>query len=95
MKNALNQQPLMVAIEADSYYFQLYSSGILTNVSECGTNLDHAVLAVGYGTENGTDFWLIKNSWGTSWGEKGYVKLGMNHFNGVCGVQIQPIQPHV
>ena len=92
MKAALNQQPLSVLIEADKRAFQTYKTGVLTD-SACGTNLDHAVLAVGYGTENGQDYWLVKNSWNTTWGDKGYIKLGMDSKNGACGVQIDPNQP--
>ena len=92
MKAALDQQPLAVAIEADKMVFQTYSSGVLTS-SRCGTNLDHAVLAVGYGTENGQDYWLVKNSWNTTWGDQGYIKLGMDDSDGVCGVQIDPQAP--
>lgn len=76
--------PLGVAIIASSDYFQLYKSGIMTNEelkldttlskSTCGSNIDHAVTLVGYGSEDGVDYWLIKNSWGTSWGENGYFK---------------------
>ena len=89
MKAALDQQPLAVAIEADKMVFQTYSSGVLTS-SRCGTNLDHAVLAVGYGTEDGQDYWLVKNSWNTTWGDQGYIKLAIVDGAGICGVQQQP-----
>ena len=89
MMAALNTQPLAVAIEADKMVFQTYHSGVLTS-SKCGTNLDHAVLAVGYGTEDGQDYWLLKNSWNTTWGDQGYIKLAIVDGNGICGVQMEP-----
>merc|ERR1711971_1019654 len=92
MKAALAKQPLAVLIEADKRVFQTYKTGVLTS-SACGTSLDHAVLAVGYGTENGQDYWLVKNSWNTTWGDNGYVKLGMDDSAGVCGVQMGPSFP--
>ena len=92
MKAALMQQPLAVLVEADKRVFQTYSSGVLTS-SACGTNLDHAVLAVGYGTENGQDYWLVKNSWNTTWGDAGYIKLGRDSSTGTCGVQMGPSFP--
>ena len=92
MMAALNTQPLAVAIEADKFVFQTYKSGVLTS-DQCGTNLDHAVLAVGYGTEDGEDYWLVKNSWNTTWGDNGYIKLGRTSTDGICGVQIDPNQP--
>jgi cathepsin L len=92
MKAALCDRPLSVSIEADKFCFQTYKSGVLTN-SKCGTTLDHAVLAVGFGTENGQDYWLVKNSWNTTWGDKGYIKLGMDSGAGTCGVQMEPLYP--
>ncbi len=71
--------------------FQTYSSGVLSE--GCGTNRDHAVLAVGYGTEDGQEYWLVKNSWNTTWGDQGYIKLAIEDGEGVCGVQMEPVAP--
>lgn len=94
---AVEQQPVSVAIEADQRAFQLYSSGVFT--SSCGTNLDHGVLAVGFGTDGGQDYWKVKNSWGSSWGENGYIRLGrgseFNSGSGQCGIAMQPVFPKV
>jgi C1A family cysteine protease len=92
LKGAVAQQPVSVAIEADTRYFQSYKSGILTDAS-CGTKLDHGVLAVGYGSENGQKYWIVKNSWGASWGESGYVRIARSESTndaGICGIAIQP-----
>jgi C1A family cysteine protease len=92
LKAAVAMQPVSIAIEADTRYFQLYSSGVLTSTS-CGTNLDHGVLTVGYGTENGTPYWLVKNSWSASWGDQGYVKIlrsDSTNDAGICGIAMQP-----
>jgi len=83
LKAALVVGPVSVAIEADQFTFQAYSGGVITK--GCGQNLDHGVLAVGYGTENGQEYFLVKNSWGASWGVDGYVKIGASSSN-VCGI---------
>jgi len=86
LMSALAQQPVSVAIEADQPAFQLYKSGVFT--AACGTNLDHGVLAVGYGTLSGTDYYKVKNSWGASWGMDGYILLerGVSQKGGQCGI---------
>ena len=97
LKGAVAQQPVSIAIEADTRYFQSYSSGVLTS-SSCGTNLDHGVLIVGYGVENGIKYWLVKNSWSTTWGDQGYVKIARSDSTndaGICGIAMQPSFPSV
>merc|ERR1711862_782091 len=75
--------------QADQASFQHYTGGILS--SGCGTNLDHGVLAVGYNTAE--NYWLVKNSWGASWGDAGYIKI--SSASDVCGVLKQPVYPQV
>ncbi|KAI7845192.1 hypothetical protein COHA_001236 [Chlorella ohadii] len=96
LEKAVAHQPVSVAIEADQRAFQLYVGGVFD--AECGTALDHGVLAVGYGTvHNGTHelpYWLIKNSWGGEWGDKGYIKLVRNlGAEGQCGIAMQASFP--
>lgn len=89
---AVAKQPVTIAIEADTRYFQSYSGGILDS-SSCGTNLDHAVEIIGYGSENGVDYWNVRNSWGSSWGEGGYFrvkKTSSTNDIGICGVSAEP-----
>ena len=97
LEKAVANGPVSVAIEADTRTFQLYTGGVITS-SACGTSLDHGVLVVGYGVESSQPYWLVKNSWGTSWGEDGYVKIGKSdstHDKGVCGIAMQPSYPVV
>ncbi|KAF8042920.1 hypothetical protein BT93_A1296 [Corymbia citriodora subsp. variegata] len=91
---AVANQPVSVAIDAGESDFQFYSSGIFTG--ECGTNLDHGVTAVGYGTsEDGTKYWLVKNSWGTGWGEEGYIRMkrDIDAKEGLCGIAMEASYP--
>lgn len=97
LTEAVATGPVSVAIEADTRTFQMYSGGVITS-SACGTSLDHGVLVVGYGAESNTDYWLVKNSWGPSWGEDGYVKIersSSTNDEGICGIAMQPSYPVV
>jgi C1A family cysteine protease len=95
MMSAIARQPVSIAIEADQREFQLYKSGVFTG--ECGTKLDHGVLVVGYGKQNGEDYYLVKNSWGEEWGSKGYILLGRgkkyNNGDGQCGMLLSGSYP--
>jgi len=88
LESACNDGPVAIAIEADQYAFQLYDGGVMSG--SCGTNLDHGVLLVGYGTDGNQDYWKVKNSWGADWGENGYIRLcrncGANNGQGQCGI---------
>ena len=87
--------PTSVAIEADKAVFQQYTSGIL-NSTACGTQLDHGVLAVGYGSENGQNYYIVKNSWNTTWGDQGYIRIANNGDGaGICGIQMAAVRPTV
>ena len=90
LKAAVQKQPIAVAVQASESAFQQYKSGIIS--SGCGTELDHAIVLVGYGK----DYWIVKNSWGTTWGEKGYAKIAIgtqNNGAGVCGINSYPSYP--
>jgi len=89
LMTAIVDRPVSVAIEADQASFQHYKSGVMD--AACGTKLDHAVLAVGYGTDGGKDYYKVKNSWGEAWGDHGYILLGRGSgfpSEGQCGIQM-------
>jgi KDEL-tailed cysteine endopeptidase len=86
--NAVAAQPVAIGISAGTSIFQFYKSGIL-DTSACGTNVNHAVLLVGYGKDaKGVLYWIIKNSWATTWGESGYarIKRDTTFGPGICGL---------
>ena len=85
---AINVKPNAIAVHAASAVFQSYTSGVITQGSNCGTVVDHAITAVGYGTDpTYGGYFLVQNSWGTSWGDQGYVQLGYSTTAaGVCGM---------
>ncbi|KAK9051653.1 hypothetical protein SSX86_028281 [Deinandra increscens subsp. villosa] len=91
--NAVSQQPISVAIDANGDEFRFYSKGVFTGY--CGTTLNHDVTIVGYGTQDGMDYWLVKNSWGNEWGVNGYMMIqrGVNATEGLCGIAMQASFP--
>ena len=94
MKGALQSVPLMIAFAPNNKYIHFYASGVI-DARDCYTGdddinpINQAALLVGYGTDEdtGLKYWLIKNDWGTTWGDEGYVKIAMDSSNSICGVQ--------
>lgn len=90
---AVATQPIAVGVEADQYVWTYYKGGVIT--SQCGTKLDHSVLVVGYNTTASVPYYIVKNSWGTSWGINGYLYIGISSKQGVCGIQMTPSYPSI
>merc|ERR550539_2243477 len=87
--SAIANGPTSVTIDASEDVFHFYTGGVITDEA-CGTKLDHAVAAVGYGTtEDGIDYFLVRNSWGAAWGDHGYIKIARSGEDswGICGIQ--------
>jgi C1A family cysteine protease len=92
LKGAVAMQPVSVALSADTRYFQSYTGGILDSTA-CYTELNHGVLITGYGTDNGKKYWNVKNSWSSTWGEQGYVRIlrsDSTNDAGICGIAMDP-----
>lgn len=90
---ALAQQPISIALEADQPGFHFYSGGVFDGL--CGTRLDHGVTLIGWGIDNGKQYWKVKNSWGPDWGADGYIYLAKNisKSHGQCGLAMEPSFP--
>lgn len=93
IKAALQERPVSVSVNAMGPWFMNYSSGIFDGY--CGYLLDHATNLVGWGSEGGTEYWIMRNSWSTSWGEDGYMRIAIKEGRGYCSIQKEALYPLV
>ncbi len=94
LKQAAATGPVLVALEADTLVFQFYTGGIL-NSPQCGIELDHAVVVVGYGVDNiYGEYYIVRNSWGPDWGVNGYINIAIKDGPGICGIQRDASYPN-
>ncbi|EEF47602.1 vignain-like [Ricinus communis] len=94
LMQAVANQPVSIAIDAGGQDFQFYSEGVYTG--DCGTELNHGVALVGYGaTQDGTKYWIVKNSWGSEWGENGFIRMQRENDveEGLCGITLEASYP--
>ena len=91
MKAAIVQEPISVIVYAGSFEFQQYTEGIFDKMTD--ELPDHATLIIGYGVEDdtGREYWIMKNSWGTGWGEAGYMRVLIEEGKGIAYIQFEPL----
>ena len=92
MQAAVDMGPITVAVDAESAAFKFYKSGIFYRTDKCGTDLNHAITLVGYNSTGTRPYWIVRNSWGESWGEKGYIRVSREKSSAdvKCGIDKDP-----
>ena len=96
MMDAITQQPVSSMIDSSSTLFQFYSSGIISS-DTCGTFINTWIVIVGYGSDSGLDYFLVRNAWGSNWGDNGFVKIAQSStggYPGYCGINSDPMYPN-